>query len=214
MSEEKMVIGYDVTVRGTYYSASGKDRILANFGPVTFFMPEIVEIPNGKKKVETTVEGTKRVTFVPQTKKSSVAVDGVALWVVQRRLLPTWLAENHPTSVGFRTCQITPGGMKRIQRPASQVVNLEKPVSEMSMQELAAFCKLKNLNTPVSAFKDVAEARLAVAAELDPSISIMAPETTMAAAAPPAGVTVAEGPVSSGDGVPTDQEEEGADLLK
>lgn len=213
---EDMVVGFDVTCRGQYYASSGKDRLLKVFGPVTFFLPEYVEIPNGKKKTEKMIDGVKRTVHEPQTKRSSVAVDNVALWVIQRRLLPTWLAENHPDQVGFRTCQVTPGGMKRVQRPASQVINLDKKVTEMSMQELAAFCRMKNLNVPVSAFKDVVEARAAVIAEMDPASGA----AEAAAALPPVreaevptGVVAKSGAVSSEDGIATDEEDPAADLI-
>lgn len=230
MSNEKLIVGYDVTVRGQYHAASGKDRILKTFGPVTFFLPEYVEIPNGRKKVQRVVDGRLTQMFEPQFAKKSIATDNVALWVIQRRLLPTWLAQNHPDCVTFRTCQITPGGMKRVQRPAADAIILDKPVREMSIHELAAFCKMKNLVVPVSAFKDVEEARAAVLMEME-SAGVSSPRASDAAAAPgaipaeevPAGVRAAAGPTapidlgngrrSPNDGVPVDEQDATADLI-
>jgi len=206
----KMITGYNCVVRGTFHAASGKDRVLKTFGPATFFLPEYVEIPNGKKKSEVIVNGAKRIVIQSLTKKSSVAADNVALYIVQRRLLPTWLAENHPDAIGFRTCSITPGGMKRVQRPESELVNLDRPVDQMSLQELTAFCKMKNLNVPVSAFKDVHEARVAVLAEMDPA---SAPPLVSTEPQAPEGVDAKYGAVSSSDGIPTDEEDPASDLL-
>lgn len=168
MSNKNQIVGYDVTVRGSYYSADGNKRVLKVYGPATFFIPEFVEIPNGKKKV-VKKDGDKVIstTYVPQTAKRAVTIPNVARYVIMRRILPTWLAENHPDGVTFRTCDIVPGSMKRVMRDKSQALILDKPIKEMSLQELAAFCKLKSINTPISAFDDAAEARKAVQYEID-----------------------------------------------
>lgn len=162
-----LIACYNVTVRGSFYSASGKDRILRSFGPVTFTLPEHVEIPNGKKRVEKIVNGKKVQEWVPQVAKRSVTSENVALWVVQRRLLPTWLAENHPDGTAFRTCQIVPNGIKRALKTAKEIQDPSKTIWEMSIPELSAYCKMKSVNVAVSAFTNVDDARQAVQAELD-----------------------------------------------
>lgn len=175
MTTNNMINGYDVCVRGQFHRASGKDRTIGVFGPVTFFLPEVVEIPNGKKKVDVTRGGKITSQWEPQFKKVSVTVENVALYIIQRRLLPTWLAENYPDCVRFRTCSIVPGGMKRAWRPASEAVLLDKPVSEMSLAELRAFCHLRGLNVALQGFSKVEEAREAVQFELDQLAAAKAP---------------------------------------
>lgn len=166
MAQEKVVPAYEVVVRGQYHSASGKDRILKTFGPVTFYLPETAEVPAGRKLITKKVNGKDVKVSEPQTAIHSITKENVALYVVQRRLLPTWLVENMPDAVSFRTCYIVPGTLKRVLVPASSVAKLQKPVSEMSLVELKAFCQAKGLSTQVSAFKDVLEARAAVEAEM------------------------------------------------
>lgn len=199
----KNIAGYEVTVRGQYQSISGKDRVLKNYGPVTFFLPEYVEMPNGKKRVNKTVDGRVVQTWEPQFKKSAVTIDGVALYIVQRRLLPTWLGEKYPDAAQFRTCSIVPGGMKRVMRPAKDAVILNKPVAEMSKHELAAYCKMHGLDVQVMAYADAAEAAEAVQFAIDEKKSGGAeparPDETDAAAGP-------------GDGAAIDGQE-AADLL-
>lgn len=218
MSNEKMVTGYEVTVRGQYQSVNGKDRTLRNFGPAVFFIPEYVEIPNGKKKVNKKVDGRTVQMWEPQTKKCAATTDNVALYVVQRRLLPTWLAEKHPDAAQFRTCNIVPGSMKRVTRKASDVILLDKPIAEMSMQELAAFCKMKGLNVPVTAFADVKEARETV--EFEHKLQTGAPTPGAGAGIEDEDRTDREvhgiqtaNDAAEGD-VPTDRQDEAADLLR
>ncbi len=219
MSQPEMIVGYDVTVRGQYQSASGKDRILKTFGPATFFLPEYVEIPNGKKKVQKTVNGHINQVWEPQTAKRAVTVDNVALWVIQRRLLPTWLAEHHPDCTTFRTCAIVPGGMKRVFRPKSEMLDMNKSIDEMSIPELKHFCSMKQIAVPVSAFTDVKEAREAVRFELEQQ-GVAAPtgapgknRTDAANSAPAPGVEEAHGAVTDGDGVARDQQDPADDLI-
>lgn len=89
------------------------------------------------------------------------------MYIVQRRLLPAWLADNHADCVVFRTCSIVPGGLRKVMRPAKDAQTLEKPVEEMNIPELVAFCKLKNINLALGAFTDAREAREAVLYEME-----------------------------------------------
>lgn len=214
MPAEKTIVGYEVTVRGQYQSASGKDRTLKTFGPVTFFLPEYVEIPNGKKRVNKTVDGRIVQGWEPQFKKSAVTVENVALYVVQRRLLPTWLSEHHQDAVTFRTCTIVPGGMKRVVRAAKDAVILDKPVSEMSLHELAAFCKMKGLNVPVTAFKVVEEAREAVQFEIDTQAGASVSPPGDPAESVSVGATEEKDPAAGpGDGEAVDGQDAADDLI-
>lgn len=164
---DPLVRAYEVTVRGNYYAASGKDRLLKVFGPVTFTIPETVKIPNGKKRVPKK-EGGKTISVVEQQYADrSVTVPNVALYVVQRQLLPPWLAANHPDSVSFRICAIVPGGLRPVMKPASEVNILIKPVMEMSVAELVIFCKMHQIPVEPSAFGSTNDAREAVQYELE-----------------------------------------------
>jgi hypothetical protein len=207
MSE--MIEGFNVTVRGQFYRASGRNRTVGVFGPVTFFLPPTVTIPNGKKKIKYKIDGQEVFRHEQQFKRESILTPNVALYVVQRRLLPTWLAENHPDSVRARTCSIIPGGIKKAIRPAADAVGLDKPVKDMSLQELEAFCKLKGIILDLTAFTrsengEPNEAREAVQYELD----VLTENKRTAKAGengtePPAGTDEDDDP----------EEEEGADML-
>lgn len=176
---EKTIVGYDVTVRGTYYGANGKDREVKTFGPITFFIPETVEIPNGKKRIETKgFGGTKIVKYEAQTTKKSVTTPNVALYVVQRQLLPAWLEENKTGVTSFRTCSIVPNGLKRVVRPAKDAISVDKPVAEMNVAELKVYAKLKDLNVPVEAFVDLESAREMVEVALEEKTKKPAVSTT------------------------------------
>lgn len=222
MSGEDQVVGYDVTVRGTYQAASGKDRILKTFGPVTFFLPEYVEIPNGKKKVQKMIDGRVVQTWEPQFAKRAATADDVALWVIQRRLLPSWLADHHPDCTTFRTCAIVPSGMKRVIRPKTAIVNLNKSIDDMTLPELKHFCAMKQIPVAVSAFANVEEAREAIRFEMSQQGMEMASAPKRMDAAnmePPKGVVGAEGRIAPAvegapdDGVATDQQDAAADLM-
>lgn len=230
MSEnQEMIVGYDVTVRGQYYSADGKNRVLKNFGPVTFFLPEYVTIPNGKKKIPKTIGGHVQHVVEQQYAKRAVTENDVALWVIQRRILPGWLGDHYPDCTTFRTAHIVPGSMKRVMRPKSEAVVLNKAIEDMSMPELKAFCSQHHLAVPISAFGDVKDARMAVQLEVD-AAGIRGPEgvsrratADAANSAPAKGVEGAEGRVAPitpehgvrtpDDGVPVDQQDAAADLL-
>lgn len=204
MSEE-LIEGYTVTCRGQFYRASGRNRTVGVFGPITFFLPPSVTIPNGKKKITKKIDGQDVTRYEQQFKRESVLTPNVALYVVQRRLLPTWLAENHPDSVRARTCSIIPGGIKRATRPASEAAGLDKPVKDMSVQELQAFCKMKEILIDLSVFPEVRDAREAVQYELD-----IKTESKRQALEDPAGAQAAVS-VSDEDDDPDD--EDGADML-
>jgi len=213
---DNLVPMYECTVRGQYQAQDGRNRILKTFGPVTFILPEYVEIPNGKKRVNKTVDGTVVQTWEPQFKRCAITTDNVALYIVQRRLLPTWLATAHTDCATFRTCSIVPGGLRRVMRPAKDAQVYDKPVSEMSLQELVSFCKTRQLSVQVLAFTDVKEAREAVLYELE--VTGLAKPSGKSTPAPaqeevPAGVVAKAGAVSSADGVATDQEDPALGLL-
>lgn len=168
MASEKQQVAYEVTVRGNYYAASGKDRLLKTYGPVTFTLPEKVEIPNGKKRIEKDLGGGKKSAEVVQMFKTVPVTDeNVALYIVQRKLLPTWLADNKADCVTFRTCQVIPNGIRRVIVPAEKVVVLKKEIKDMSMQELKAFAKLNNLPVDPNMYGSVQEARQAVKDEME-----------------------------------------------
>lgn len=220
----KLVPCYEVKVRGQYQAADGKNRILKTFGPVSFILPEYVQIPNGKKRVEKIVNGHKLQNWEPQFKKSAVTVENVALYIVQRRLLPPWLAENHPDCVTFRTCSIVPGGLRRVMRPEKETLVLDKPIEAMSLQELIIFCKNKNINLALAAFSDVKDAREAVLYELDLLAEAKKNGQTETESEEETthddenddkkhGIKTSRGAVTSEDGVPTDNEDPAEDLL-
>jgi hypothetical protein len=216
MVQESLVVCYEATVRGQYQSADGKSRVLRTFGPVTFVLPEYVDIPNGKKRVNKTVDGSIVQSWEPQFKKSAITTENVALYVVQRRLLPSWLADHHKDCVVFRTCAIVPGGLRRVMRPAKDAQVLDKPLDQMSIPELASFCKVRGLNVQVSAFGNVVDAREAVKYELEMggTAAPMAADAVLPTEdSVPAGVLASSGPVTSADSVPTDEEDPAAGLM-
>lgn len=159
---DPLINGFDVTVRGQAYVAHGKDRTISTFGPITFFLPEKVEIANGKKKIEKTVGKRKTVTWEPQTKHVSTLVENVALYVVTRRLLPEYFRTNMPEASGVRTCSIVPGGIKAARKPQSMALSTDKPVAEMTLPELKVYAKLRDLTLDLSNFTDPKSAREAI----------------------------------------------------
>lgn len=208
---EKMIDGFEVTVRGQLYLVNGKDRTTGTYGPVTFFLPPVVELPNGKKKVEKIVGGKKTYQWVPQTKKSSVTVENVANYVVQRRLLPDWIAEHFPNASGHRTCHVIPGGIKPAKRPASEVQSLDKPLAQMSVTELKIYCKLHGLIVELSGFSKAQDAYQAVQMALDEK-----KEADRKAALPPEEPAEPRDPNAPPDssGVLGEEEEAGAKLFE
>lgn len=161
------VVCYQVSVRGNYYASDGKNRILKGYGPVTFTVPEYVEIPNGKVKKEKVVNGKKSFEIIQTFKKTAITTENVALYIVQRKLLPAWLVAEKPDCVSFRTCSIIPGGLKRVIKPVSEVANLKKDIKDMVMPELKAYAKAEELSIDPTMFGTLQEAREAVQVEKD-----------------------------------------------
>lgn len=211
----KMIPGYEFVVRGQYYSAKGRERKLKSFGPFTFFLPETVEVVTGRAIVTKKVDG-KPVKSSEQIISKLNAVR-CANHVIQRQLLPVKLAEKHPDATTFRTCRII--STKRVLRPETDFINLaDRDVMAMSIPELKQFCKLKGLDVQPTAFSDVEDARLAVQDELMLIAMSATPEDAPAGDTTTeepenAGITTSDGEVTSGDGVPVDEEDPAKNLI-
>jgi len=161
--EQEMVEGYEVTVRGQFYARDGKMKILKVFGPETFFIPKEVEVEAGRKIENKTVNGQLMRKGVPVFRKCDGLV--AAQHIIQRQLLPARLTENYPGSDGFRTCHIV--NKKKVSKPADEVRLIDKmPLSKMTLGELQAFCKKRNIQLPVDQFGSPEDACEAVKQEL------------------------------------------------
>ena len=205
--------GYNVTVAGQFYAGSGKDKQLRAFKSEVFFIPETVEISIGRKFVEKlNADGKKIKVSVPNKK----TVNGLkaAQHVIQRRLLGDRLSEKYEDFAGVRTCVIL--NYKRTTMPADQVMDLEKPIDEMSKQGLRTICALESLNTDPNIFASLDDARQAIKMELGqikPEDAYAPVEETTLPTDGEEGVTESVGAVSSSDGVPTDNEDPAEGLM-
>lgn len=217
MPNEKNVTGYEVTVRGQYFARNGKDKFLKNYGPITFFLPEVVDIPDGREIKKSTVGGKLTQVSTPKTARRSVTTGNVAMYVIQRRLLPVYLEEKFTDYVTFRTCHIV-GSLRRVVRPATDIQDLEnKPLEKMSLAELKTFCVIKRLDIPITAYRDTAEACEAVRQALEDAKQAAArakKPSEIPIEEGPEGVETHEGgPVTSADEVPVDNQDLAEDLL-
>jgi hypothetical protein len=236
MSETKAPrTGYEITVKGQYYAHQGRDKFLKTYGPLKFYIPDVVEIVTGRKMVDTVVDGRVVKRSVPVRSRMNGA--RVAQHYIQRNLLQDALKEAHPDSSGFRTCVIVDS--KRVNLPDDLKELEEVPIKQMTLNQLRRFCSLNSLSVPIDAFTDINDARQAVSdeyesqqmaqkrnnptahlqpADVDPTT--VAPQTEGQAPTHdgsgnpvPAGVKVGDGPVSSPDNVPTDEEDPLKNLL-
>lgn len=154
---EEMVQGYEVKARGQYYSDGKKLKMWEN----TFFIPKEVEIQVRREwkwfKVGKSKMKIRR--SIPVYEKVNGREN--AQYIIQRLMLPSVLQEKYPDSVSPKTCTVI--DVKLAKRPASKFTSIkDKNIMEMSRPELAQFCTLHSLATPIDSFSDLSDARQAV----------------------------------------------------
>lgn len=157
---EEKVQGYEIKARGQYYA---KDKSLKMY-TLTFFIPKEVEVQvrrvwkwfkSGKSKIRRSVPVYDKVNGREN-----------AQYIIQRLLLPGELAKNYQDALAHKTCQIIE--TKIASRPASKFSDITtKPIAEMTKQELARFCALHSLATPIDSFSAIEDARQAVQDSFD-----------------------------------------------
>lgn len=232
--------GYRVTVSGQYYSGVGREKVIKTFRGEVFYVPETVEITNGRKfQFTKDKQGNKVKTSVP----NRMVVNGLraAQHIIQRRLLHSRLAANsekYPGYTAFRTCTIM-NSEGPLPIPADQLVDLTKPVSAMTLTELHALCAAESLVNKPEMYGSLDDARQAIAQELresrksaSPAVRAPLDESSSSAASsqvaghldpaddPDAGITQIDGerpanldPDLGGDEVPIDNEDPAASLM-
>lgn len=214
--------GYKISVSGQYYAGAGREKMLKVFSNEVFYIPETVEIVNGQKYVYS--KDLKDPSGRRQVKKAvpnKQTVNGLkaALHVIRRRLLDARLSEKFPDYTGVRTCYIVNQAPCFI--PASEIIDLKRPIAEMSLAELNMICAAESLITVPKMFASLSDARAAVAGELQAKTlarrplraeqeSYPADEPTETATD---GVLESSGEVTSDDGVPVDDEDPAANLI-
>lgn len=198
--------GYAVTVAGQYYAGNGRDKSLRTFAPEVFYIPETVEIVNGRKFIEKVVNGQK--TKVSVDNKQIVNGLKAAQHIIQRRFLSTRLSEKYPDYTNFRECRII--DTKSCIIPEDALIDVSnKPIKSMTLPELKVLCAMESLSTQPGAYASLDDARAVVEAEMNAAKKPTAPIPV----SEPVGVTVSDGPVTSEDGVPVDNEDPAADLM-
>lgn len=211
-----MAKGFRIIVTGQYYAGAGREKVLKVYKSETFYIPETVEIVNGRDIVMKDLPNGKKVkTTVPR--KQTVSGAKAASHVIQRRYLAARLTDKYPDYAGFRTCQIV-DIQPVAEIPAGELVDLSKPVNQMNLYELNVLCATESLVSKPSMFADLQDARLAIIAERkengvkEPSARAQTLVNNDDADAK-AGIKVASGPVTSEDGVPIDEEDPMESLL-
>lgn len=152
---KEMVKGYEIKARGQYYTKTKELKMY----DLTFFIPKEVEVQvrrewkwfkSGKSKIRRSVPIYDMVNGREN-----------AQYIIQRLLLPSELQSKHPDAVASKTCRIY--DTKIASRPASSFADITtKSVSEMTRGELAQFCTLHSLATPIDSFSSLDDARQAV----------------------------------------------------
>lgn len=208
----QQTMGFKVTCSGQYYAGSGRDKQLKMFKQEVFYIPQTVEIAIGRKFIEKLNKDGKKIKISVPDKKT-VSGKAAAQHVIQRRLLGTRLAEKFEDFAGVRTCQIL--DIRPSAIPAEHIIDITRPVEQMTLNELKTLVALESLDTNPAMFADLEDARMAIAQELREKKGkgrpALAPDPDEAEV--PAGVTASSGPVSSDDGVPIDEEDPAAGLM-
>ena len=166
--KSELIDGYEVKARGQYYA---KDKTLKMYD-LTFFIPKEVEVQvrrewkwfkSGKSKIKRSVPVYDKVNGREN-----------AQYIIQRLLLPQELAEKYPDAMTHKTCVL--GQVKLARRPSSSFSKItDKEISKMTRAELAQFCTLHSLSTPIDSFSDVVDARQAVQDSYDAQLDSGAP---------------------------------------
>lgn len=228
--------GYAVTVSGQYYSGSGRDKMLKVFSNEKFYIPEVVEIVNGQKYIfmkDPSDPSGKRQLKKAVPNKQTVNGLKAALHVIRRRLIDARLAEKYQDYTNVRTCFIV--DQKPCLIPDSEIVDIKKPILEMSLTELNMLCASESLMTVPKMFASLDDARQAVSGEMKQKTGVsrntltvgntltvvptfeeesyVQPETTGVSEPETAGVSESSGEVTSEDGVPVDEEDPAASLI-
>lgn len=167
--QDEAVEGYEIKARGQYYA---KDKSLKMYD-LTFFVPKVVEVQVRREWKWFKAGKSKIRRSVPVYDKVNGREN--AQYIIQRLLLPQELAEKYPDSLAHKTCVLA--SIKLANRPASSFKKLEdKAIAEMSRAELAQFCALHSLDTPIDSFSDIVDARQAVQDSYDAVTMYKTPE--------------------------------------
>lgn len=157
--------GYDVTVRGQYYAFDGKNKTIKSWGPINFFVPRLVKIIEKHKRVQKKIGNKLIRKYIPIETTYEATAGNVIQHYIQRRLLPTYLQENYPDSVRFRTCAILS------KKPCVKETNYKElseiNIAEASIEELRRVVTELRLSVPLGAYPILEDARLAVQEALD-----------------------------------------------
>lgn len=155
------VIGYEIKVKGQYFARDGKDRTIRFYGPLTFYLPEVVEYVAGRKQiVHKSPEGVVRKETIPLLKKANGIK--IARFMIKNYFLGPALKDLHEDYIKYRTYEIV--SKKKVKLTGKLLPKSLSPKNIDSMGEcdLLQFCAIQDLKVVLTNYSDLADRKMAV----------------------------------------------------